>query len=181
MSDKPTFLVALRLDGERALVVGSDPEAAYRAKNLGDAGAVVRCMPAEPDESDLDGVRMVVVTGADAELARRVATRAKAKNALFCAIDQPAFNSFDHVAIARAGRVSVAVSTGRAAPALAKKLKEEFERLLVDSKIGEFAASLARLRERTPSEKRRELLGRAVAAVRLSGRLEIPQRDDTAE
>jgi siroheme synthase-like protein len=189
------FVLGLRLSSRHCLVVGSGEELDRRIQALAGAGALVRVVSAHPtdtaralaasgaitlaersfEESDLDGVWLAVLTDLDAALAARMFGATEARRMFFCAIDQPSFCSFSHLAIARAADVTVAVSTNGRAPALARRLREEFERLLAESRITQFVDRLAVLREKTASADRRAELGKAVEGVRISGRLELPE------
>ena len=48
MSDCPSFLLALQLSGKPCLVIGSDSEAARRARDLATAGALVTVVALTP-------------------------------------------------------------------------------------------------------------------------------------
>ena len=190
--------VGLRLSGQHCLVVGSGEEAERRATTLIGAGALVRVVGERPTEAlsvlgksgtlelaarpftltDLDGVWLALLTDLDRELAERISRAAEASRVLFCAVDQPDFGTFSHLALARSGNVTLAVSTNGKAPALARRLREELERVLGESNLSAFVERLVRLRDRTPSNERRAVLGRAVEEVRLTGRLEVPENDD---
>src|SRR5688572_23458614 len=119
------FPIALKLVGRRCLVIGSGTEAANRAQALADAGAEVELIAAnEYAESSLHGVWLCVLTERDAELAARLAQDCDARRLFFCAVDQPAFGSFSHVAIARAGSLFVGIGSSGRAPALARRMRE---------------------------------------------------------
>jgi len=188
-----SFPIALKLTGRECLVVGSGDEASERARALAAAGARVSCVSPAPSaeltalagagaillaerpfrEQDLDGKWLAVLTDRDAELAARIAAAAEPRQIFFCATDQPEHNSFAHVALARAGLVTLAISTEGEAPALGRKLREELEQLLDRAGMAAFAEELAELRRRTPSADRRDVLGRAVASVAFQGRLRL--------
>jgi len=190
-----TFPVGLHLEKRRCLVVGGGPEAAKRAQNLLNAGACVSVVSAEPDsaiealaqagvielvrrdfsESDLDEAWLVVQTDTDPELARRIGATCAARRVFFCATDAPEHNGFSHVAIARAGFVKIAVSTDGRAPALARRLREELQRVLDAAGLSELAERLAALRLRTPSAERARVLGDAVRELRFDGELVLPE------
>lgn len=172
-----TFPIALKLKGRRCLVVGDGHEAAARAQALTDAGAeVLLVRPEDYESSDLDGAWLAIQTTRDVELAARVAAEAERRRIFFCAVDQPAFNSFAHVAIARAGDLFVAVSSNGRAPALARRLRELLQALFDRSGLAAYAEELAALRERTPSAERARVLNAAVAELELEGELKIPER-----
>lgn len=189
MSEATSFLVALRLDGKRCLVLGSGAEAARRARELSAAGAAVVAIGAAPCpelellasdgrisverrafvEADLDDGWLVVLADRDPELLARVGPACQARRLLFCAVDQPGHNSFNHVAVARAGRVSVAVSTDGGAPALAKRLRDELERALSAADVAGFFEELSALRARTAPAERKRVLTEAAGRLSLTG------------
>lgn len=189
------FPVGMRLSGLRCLLVGSGDEAERRATALVAAGARLRVASENPppglrrmaadgalalamrtfEEQDLEEVWLAVLSDPNPELAATMAEAAAKYRVFFCAVDQPEHSTFFHPAIARSGPVVVAVSTTGTAPSLSRRLREEFERVLVEANLGAFAEALATLREATPSEERRTVLGTAVANVRFTGVLEVPE------
>jgi siroheme synthase-like protein len=190
---KPVFPVALLLEGRACLVVGSEPESLARTRALLEAGArpsVVCLAPSDElcalaqrgaialhdrefADADLDDQWLAVLVDRDPELATRMAALAEARRVFFCAVDQPERNSYAHMAQARAGLVTLAISTAGQAPALGRRLREELERMTKQANLAAFAEQLAELRARTPSADRRAVLGAAVANVRFSGELEL--------
>jgi len=189
------FPVNLNLDGRACLVLGAGPELVLRIQNLLDAGARVSVVTKAPGdavrglaqagravleerpfaEADLEGKWLCVLVGAAPELALDVAAAAERARVLFCATDGPEKNSFSHMALARAGSLVIAVGTAGVAPALARRLREELQRLLDESDMTTFVERLAELRRQTPSADRKKVLGDAVAEVRFTGKLEIPE------
>jgi siroheme synthase-like protein len=196
------FPINLWLQDRSCLVVGGGEEGEQRAHALLDAGARVTlltrlssCSPELIDrarheplniedrtvaDSDLQQAWLVVQATRDADLARDLFTRCNARRIFFCAVDQPEFASFSHVASARAGALTISISTDGKAPALAKRLRRELERLLADAGAAEKIEALAALRETTPPAERRRVLTEAVKAVRFTGELRFdpgPDRD----
>jgi siroheme synthase (precorrin-2 oxidase/ferrochelatase) len=172
------FPVGLILKGKRCVVVGDGAEAAQRAAALTEMGAeVLLTHGADFVERDLDGAWLAVLVNRDAELAGRVSRAAGERRVFFCAIDQPEFSSFSHLAIARAGDVLVAISTSGKAPALASRLRQELERVFEAAGLAAFAGKLSALRERLPPGERLARLSRAVEHVRF-GALELPRDAD---
>jgi len=180
----------LLLDDRLCLVVGGGAEAAVRARNLLEAGARVLVVGLEPtpeleqlgsaglrvearafDEHDLDGVWLVVQVAADAALARRVGELCEARRIFFCAVDQPQSSSYAHLALVRAGSLTLAIGTEGRAPALGRRLREELSRVLGEANAAAEVERLAALRAATPSAERREVSSRAVADVHLTGSL----------
>jgi siroheme synthase-like protein len=180
----------LLLDDRKCVVVGGGAEAAARAANLLEAGAKVLIVGCEQmselepllsprlsverrplQDHDLDDAWLVVQAVADAALAQRVAALCEARRIFFCAVDQPKHSSYSHLALARAGSLTLAIGTEGRAPALGRRLREELERLLTEANAAEEVERLAGLREHTPSSERRETLGRAVEGVHFTGGL----------
>jgi uroporphyrin-III C-methyltransferase/precorrin-2 dehydrogenase/sirohydrochlorin ferrochelatase len=184
------YPVNLLLVDRQCVVVGGGAEAALRVGNLLEAGARVLLVGDEPTpglellaserlrierrpfaDADLDGAWLVVQTTEDAALAARVGRLCEARQLFFCAVDQPENSSYAHLALARAGSLTLAIGTEGRAPALGRRLREEFSRVLAEADAAEEVERLARLRAATPSAERREVLSRAVADVRFSGAL----------
>ena len=190
---QPVFPIALLLEGRAVLVVGSSAEATSRTRAFLDARArpvVVSTAPSsallawastaeielherEFAETDLDDKWLAVLVDENAALATRMAELAEARRVFFCAVDQPEHNSYAHMAQARAGLLTIAISTAGQAPALGRRLREELERLLSASNMADFVAQLAGLRAQTPSAERRQVLGDAVRDVHFDGELRL--------
>jgi precorrin-2 dehydrogenase / sirohydrochlorin ferrochelatase len=189
----PVFPIALLLEGRACLVVGSGPELTSRTRALLEAHAkpvVVSNAPGEQlrelaqnheielherdfSDADLNDKWLAVLVDENAVLAARMAALAETARVFFCAVDQPEHNSYAHMAQARAGLLTIAISTAGQAPALGRRLREELERLLTESGMSTFVAELAELRARTPSSARRAVLGAAVSGVRFTGALAL--------
>jgi siroheme synthase-like protein len=178
------------LDDRKCVVVGGGPEAALRAGNLLEAGANVLVVGQEATpgmdalrsprltierrafaESDLDDAWLVVQTTLDSELAAQLSSCCQLRRIFFCAVDQPKTSSYAHLALARAGSLTLAIGTEGRAPALGRKLREELLRLLNEADAADELERLATLREATPPAERREVLSRAVADVHFTGAL----------
>ena len=193
-----SFMVALQLAGRRALVVGSGQEAAMRARNLAQAGAEVVVCCSHPDaemqalEADgsvqlvrspvtdelVESAFLTVLVDRNTELQERLGVQTRKLGRAFCAVDQPGHNSFHHVSIQQHGPVSIAISTDGKAPALAKRLREELERMLSEADLASFASQLGALRERMDKSERMRRLTQLVSNLRFSGRLELPDLPD---
>jgi siroheme synthase-like protein len=180
----------LLLDDRKCVVVGGGAEAALRAGNLLEAGARVLVVgeDATPGlealasprlsverrpfaDSDLDDAWLVVQATQDAALARRVGGACEARRIFFCAVDQPENSSYSHLALVRAGSLTVAIGTEGRAPALGRRLREELARVLGEAGAADEVERLAVLRAATPAAERRETFGRAVADVHFTGAL----------
>ncbi len=189
-----SFPVALLLQGRACLVVGNGREAALRVENLVAVGAQVTVLALAPEDVLLaaaraDGVSLerravlerdiaehwlVVLADHDPVARSELGALCNEHRRLFCAIDQPGDNSFQHVAVTRHGPVSISVSTDGRAPALARRLREELHRVLSRALLGDFAESLAEYRASLPPESRRQRLLELMAELHLTGELRLP-------
>jgi uroporphyrin-III C-methyltransferase/precorrin-2 dehydrogenase/sirohydrochlorin ferrochelatase len=169
MQNFPLFLT---LQGRRALVVGGTDQAARKVELLLSAGAHVSliaetvtgeiaqliadgriCWAGRTfDDNDLSGVTLVIVATEDETLQARVSHLAQTACVPVNVVDRPALSSFIMPAIVDRGPITIAISTGGVAPALARKLRAEVERAL-PAAIGR----LARFAEIFRSQVRRTL------------------------
>jgi len=168
-----SFPLFLTLQGRRALVVGGCEPAARKIELLLASGAQVTLVAETVvgeiaqliadgrivwgghtfDDGDLQGVSLAIVAGNDDLLAARVAHAALRRGLPVNVVDRPALSSFIMPAIVDRGPITIAISTGGAAPALARKLKAEIERVM-PAAIGR----LARFAEIFRSQVRRTLV-----------------------
>lgn len=184
------YPINLSLEGRKCVVVGGGAEATLRVGNLLEAGAHVLCVGSEPTpglellqslrlrveprdfvESDLDDAWLVVQASQDEPLAQRLSQLCAERRLFFCAVDQPKSSSYSHMALARAGSLTLAVATDGRAPALGRKLREELARLLSEAHAAEEVERLAQLREQAAPGERRALLAKAVSDVHFTGSL----------
>ncbi|HSL74880.1 MAG TPA: bifunctional precorrin-2 dehydrogenase/sirohydrochlorin ferrochelatase [Ilumatobacteraceae bacterium] len=152
-----SYPVILDLHDVAVLVVGGGRIGARKAEGLAAAGAVVRLVatvvsehvtaaaeirerPFHPD--DLDGIRLVVTATGDAQVDAAISEAARSRGIWTNAADQPVDCEFILPAIARTGRVTVAVSTDGASPALARELRNVLAELLTPE-LGLLAEQLA--------------------------------------
>jgi siroheme synthase-like protein len=164
------YPVYLDLRGVSVLVVGAGPVAARKVVGLAAAGARVRVVAPSVSDAldrslvaelrerafappDLDGVRLVVTATGSRDVDAEVAAAATAAGLWVNAADQPDDCTFILPAIARNGPLTVAVSTGGASPALARRLRDHAAALLTDDVV-ELALELAAERARIRSEGR---------------------------
>jgi siroheme synthase-like protein len=191
------YPVNLALVDRKCVVVGGGTEAAQRAGNLLEAGARVLVVGDEPTpgleslsserlcverrapiEADLDDAWLVVQSSRDSALAQRLLGWCEARRIFFCAVDQPEACSYSHLALIRAGSLTVAIGTEGRAPALGRRLREELARILLEAGAAEEVERIAELRAATPSSERRAVLNRAVADVHFTGALRF-RRDSS--
>ncbi|QHC35287.1 siroheme synthase CysG [Komagataeibacter xylinus] len=162
ISEPAWFPIALRLDGVRVLVVGGGMIAANKVRLLlahrarveviagrldaemqrwEDEGSITRIAPTA-DEATLraamPGCRLVYAATDDRDVNRAAASIARAMNIPVCAVDDPQPSTFITPAQIHRGLVRIAISTGGAAPVLARRLREQ-----VESSIPEGTGALA--------------------------------------
>jgi siroheme synthase-like protein len=153
------YPVFLDLHDVPVLVVGGGRIGARKAEGLADAGARVRLVAADVsshvdtsrlaevrarafEPGDLEGMRLVVTATGDEHVDGEISAQARTKGIWTNAADQPVDCEFILPAIARRGRVTVAVSTDGASPALARELRNVIDEFLTDE-IGALAQTLA--------------------------------------
>ncbi|HUP91463.1 MAG TPA: siroheme synthase CysG [Solimonas sp.] len=176
----PFYPVFLRLRGARVLIVGGGEVAARKVRLLlraqaqvelvapqlaaelqaAAAAGAVRHLGATFDPAQVRGCRLVVAATDDAALNRRVAAAADAANVPVNVVDDPEPSSFITPSIVDRSPLLVAISTGGAAPVLARRLRERIEGLL-PATYGRVAGFMQRLRAgvqaRLPHPQRRAL------------------------
>jgi siroheme synthase-like protein len=153
------YPVFLDLHDMNVLVVGGGRIGARKAEGLSAAGARVRLVATDVSEHvdaatiddlrprafeaiDLDGIRLVVTATGDEQVDAAISAEARARGIWTNAADQPVDCEFILPAIARRGRVTIAVSTDGASPALARELRNLIDEFLTDE-IGTLAETLA--------------------------------------
>ncbi|HTR85099.1 MAG TPA: NAD(P)-dependent oxidoreductase [Reyranella sp.] len=171
-----SFPLFLSLQRRRVLVVGGGDQAARKAELLLLAGAQVMLIADTVtgdvaqligeghvswsgrtfDETDLLGVMLVIVASDDEVLQTRVSQAAQRRAVPVNVVDKPALSSFLMPSIVDRGPVTVAVSTGGAAPALARKVRAEIERALPAAlgRLAHFAEIFREQVRRTLAEPR---------------------------
>lgn len=149
------YPVFLDLRGKRCVVVGGGQVARRKVESLVEAGAevtvvapLVEQMPAgvrvfarafRPD--DLDHARLVVAATDDPGVNSQVAAAAEARGVWVNAVDDPAHCTVILPAVIRRGAFVLAISTGGASPAFARRLRERLEREF-GPEYGEFVSLL---------------------------------------
>lgn len=173
------FPAFLDLRGRTVLLLGSGEVAARKAEPLRRAGAIIRQADSFAPAM-LEGV--VLAVGADAPEAelQALSAAAQARGIPVNVVDRPALCSFITPAIIDRAPITVAVSTGGAAPVLARMIRQRIETLLPPA-IGTLAALAERfqaaIRARLPDlAARRRFLDQALtgapADLALAGRVE---------
>jgi precorrin-2 dehydrogenase / sirohydrochlorin ferrochelatase len=176
----PVVPVALVLRGRTVLVVGGGPIAARKARDFLTGGARVRVVAPRVvseiralladtpfltiverifEESDLDGVHLVVTATGDAGVDAHVSKAADTRGLLVNAADDPENCTFYLTSVVRRGPIAVSVSTSGASPALASYLRRR-----LDSDLEDALATLADVL----GEERREFHRRGVSTESLA-------------
>ena len=171
------YPVFLKLAGRRVLLVGGGTVAAAKLEGLLAAGAQVTVVAPEIrdgfdkpgvvlhrrrfEEADLDQAWWVVAA-APPEVNRRVQAAAEARRLFVNAVDDPVHATAYLGGVVRRGDVTIAISTGGRAPALAGLLREALDVWLpANIETWMTAADEARRqwkRDGVPMEERRPLL-----------------------
>jgi uroporphyrin-III C-methyltransferase / precorrin-2 dehydrogenase / sirohydrochlorin ferrochelatase len=145
-----SFPLFLSLKDRRALVVGGGEAAARKVELLLSAGARVSLIADTVigeiaqligegciawagrafDEEDLLGMSLAIVASDDEALQARVSLAAQQRCVPVNVVDKPALSSFTMPAIIDRAPITIAISTGGTAPALARRLRAEIERAL---------------------------------------------------
>lgn len=144
------FPIFLQLQDRDVLVVGGGEAAARKVELLLSAGARVTLiaetvigeiaqMISEAriswggrvfEENDLSGMALAIVASDDEALQARASDAARRRCLPVNVVDRPLLSSFIMPAIVDRAPVTIAISTGGAAPALARRLRAEIERAL---------------------------------------------------
>jgi uroporphyrin-III C-methyltransferase/precorrin-2 dehydrogenase/sirohydrochlorin ferrochelatase len=174
------FPIFLSLRERPVLVVGGGEPAARKVELLLSAGARVTLIADTVvgeiaqliadgriswagrgfEDGDLSGMSLVIVAGDDEALAARVSHAAQRICIPINVVDRPRLSSFIMPAIVDRSPVTVAISTGGTAPALARRLRAEIERAL-PAAIGRLARFAEIFREQVrrtlerPRDRRR--------------------------
>jgi uroporphyrin-III C-methyltransferase/precorrin-2 dehydrogenase/sirohydrochlorin ferrochelatase len=144
------FPLFMSLQGRRALVAGGTEAAARKVELLLSAGAQVTLIADTVvgeiaqlidegriswagrafEDEDLAGVSLVVVASEDEALQARVSLAAQQRCLPVNVVDRPKLSSFIMPAIVDRAPITIAISTGGAAPALARRIRAEIERAM---------------------------------------------------
>jgi len=158
-----SYPVFLNLDRIPVLVVGGGRIGWRKAEGLLDAGAIVRLVGADIsehvdvdwivdaggevitasfDDCHLERQRLVVTATGNLETDAAISDAARARSIWTNAADQPVDCEFILPAITRAGRVTAAISTDGASPALAGFVRDRVAEILAAG-VAEIADTLA--------------------------------------
>jgi len=176
------FPMFLKIEGRSCLVVGAGKVAESKIRSLlvskasvhvvapwatptvtaWDRAGILRWTAREFQPTDLDGVFLVVAATSIPSVNDAVYHEAQSRRALCNVVDVPDRCDFYYPAVVRRGDLQVAISTGGNSPALAQRLRRQFERQLTPlyagwlERLGDFRRDL--FSRRLDPEKRRALL-----------------------
>jgi uroporphyrin-III C-methyltransferase/precorrin-2 dehydrogenase/sirohydrochlorin ferrochelatase len=171
------FPIFLDLHGRRALVLGWGELAKRKAELLRKAGAQVE-IAASFDPAQLVGCALAVGADAPEDALQALAAAARAAGIPVNIVDRPELGSFIMPAIVERNPLTIAVSTGGAAPVLARLVRARIEAAIPPA-FGRLAALAARFKDRARQHlpdlaQRRRVLERAftgpVAELVFAGR-----------
>jgi uroporphyrin-III C-methyltransferase/precorrin-2 dehydrogenase/sirohydrochlorin ferrochelatase len=198
------FPIFLSLRGRRAVVIGGTEAAARKTQLLLAAGADVALIAADPcgelrhwiddrritwagptfEATSLDGTALVIAADTDDQVNGRVSQAAQARGLPVNVVDRPALSSFIMPAIVDRDPVTIAISTGGAAPSLARLIRARIEQTIPPA-IGRLAELAREARTqvarvlRVPATRRRfwdEALQGRVAELALAGDMAAARR-----
>ena len=141
----PTYYpVCLNLTGKKCLVFGGGPIAEDKIAKLQSTGAQVTIVsptvtpnlqawahrgdfqwqPREYQAGDMEGAFLSIAATNDRQVNHEIFQEAERLGVLINVVDDPEQGTFIAPAVVRRGQVTLAISTGGASPALARKLRE---------------------------------------------------------
>jgi precorrin-2 dehydrogenase/sirohydrochlorin ferrochelatase len=183
------FPAFLKLAGRRCLVVGAGPVGEEKIGGLLRAGADVFVVAPRATEQvrswadagrirwetrafrpgDLRGAFVVVAATSSAELHERIFRLARSRRVLCNVVDDPGRCDFYYGSVVKRGSLQIAISTGGLSPALAQRLRKQFEEQFgaeYESWIEELGKARERLfAKKIEPERRKSLLHRLASEL----------------
>jgi precorrin-2 dehydrogenase/sirohydrochlorin ferrochelatase len=137
----------LDLTGQPVTVIGAGGVGARKIRSLVAAGACVTVISPEAVPAiqrmktlrwlkrvyctgDLRGARLVIAATNDLRVNEKICAEARRRKVLVNCVAPPEAGNFIVPAVVKRGGITLAISTGGASPALAKKLRQDLERFL---------------------------------------------------
>jgi precorrin-2 dehydrogenase/sirohydrochlorin ferrochelatase len=177
----PLFPAFLKLAGRRCLVIGAGRVAQEKIESLLRAEADVRVVaPVATDRvrawaragkirwdtrkfrsSDLKDIFLAVAATSSPALHARIFREARRRGVLCNVVDDPAHCDFYYGAVVRRGALQIAISTGGHSPALAQRLRIQFEKefsVKYQDWLEELAVARQKLLKKPISGERRRVL-----------------------
>lgn len=147
MSAAPLFPMFLKLEGRSCLVVGAGSIGEPKIRSLVDCGARVHVVAPSAAAavteaasrgtlawskrqfklSDLDDVFLAVAATSSGEVNHAIYREAQERGILCNVVDDPPHCDFFYPAVVRRGHFQIAISTGGLSPALAQRVRKQFE------------------------------------------------------
>jgi precorrin-2 dehydrogenase/sirohydrochlorin ferrochelatase len=147
MSNASLFPMFLKLEGRSCLVLGAGSVGEQKIHSLLDCGAQIRVVapwatavvkewdragvvtwiPRKFESSDLDGTYLAVAATSDVEVNHAIYREAQARGILCNVVDDPPYCDFYYGALVRRGQLQIAISTNGLSPALAQRIRKQFE------------------------------------------------------
>lgn len=186
------FPIFLKLAGRRCLVAGAGSIAEAKIASLLASGAKVTVvapraiaaveslaaahkiewLPREFRPADLADVFLVVAATSNAAVNREIFQEASRRGILCNSVDDPPHCDFYFPAVVRRGDLQVAISTAGKSPALAQRLRREFDHALhpaLGNDLDEIGARRGEILQSLPaSNARKRLLHDLASAARLA-------------
>ena len=113
--------------GAKVTVVS--PTLTERLRELSERGEIVYS-PREYEESDLDGVALVISATDNQPVNEAVALAARARNLLYNIVDQAPLCNFITPALVTRGELQITISTGGGSPSVAQLVKRQIGELI---------------------------------------------------
>jgi precorrin-2 dehydrogenase/sirohydrochlorin ferrochelatase len=161
IADKPCLVVGGGAVGERKVLdltaAGARVTVVSRTLTpeltaLADRGEIVY-LPGDFAETQVEGMALVMAATNEPEVNARVSAAAQARGIWVNVADEPEHCTFIVPAQVRRGDLTLAISTGGASPALARRLREELQQHF-GPEYGPYLGLLQRVRTRLLSERR---------------------------
>ena len=147
MSTASLFPMFLKLEGRNCLVLGAGGVGEQKIRSLLDCDAqihvvapwatagvkqwdrdgVVTWIPRSFESTDLDGAYLVVAATSDVEVNHAIYREAQTRGILCNVVDDPPYCDFYYGALVRRGHLQIAISTNGLSPALAQRIRKQFE------------------------------------------------------
>lgn len=177
MSDAiDTLPVEVIVRGRQAIVIGASGECVSKIERLVVAGADTLVFPeGEPidarvadlaregrltiadrefDRADVDGACVVFVAPSLEHVGAALVADARIRGTLVSTLDRPEHSTFINPAVARGAGLRIAISSGGAAPALVRGLRQQFDEMLDDIELARFVKELGARRAAAPRGER---------------------------
>ena len=143
-----------------ASITAISPEFCLEFQSLAESGAPVEMVRRSYQPGDLQGAFLVIAATDDPSVNQAVWDEARERSCLINVVDDPGRSNFILPAVVTRGELKIAITTGGASPALARRLREQLE-VQIGPEYAGLAQLLAELRRElherfSPGEPRRQ-------------------------